>query len=77
MNNASVLSRNQLLEKRDHLLKDLRRRRTPGVISAGLGRRDGQNVLTVLVRPSFSGELPETFEGLGVVVTPLSNSSGF
>jgi hypothetical protein len=57
-----------LLAARDRLLRGLRRDRVAGVISAGLGRRDDRPAVILLVRPRFTGAVPDAVDGIPVVV---------
>jgi hypothetical protein len=61
-----------LVEKRDDLIKQLENQ--SGIISVGIAKKNGQHVLLVAVDPSFEGDLPENFEGIGVVVEDLGRA---
>ena len=61
-----------LMEKRDDLIKRLADQ--VGFVSVGIAKKDGRLVLLVAVDPSFSGQVPEKFEGVGVVVEDLGRA---
>jgi hypothetical protein len=61
-----------LTEKRDDLTKQLEDQ--SGFISVGIAKKDGQPVLLVAVDHSFDGQVPDNFEGVGVVVEDLGKA---
>jgi hypothetical protein len=61
--------------RRDRLVQHLREIGAAGVLSAGLGRRDGRPVLVVLVRKAPSRKVPKVFEGTPVIVTEVAPAS--
>jgi hypothetical protein len=61
-----------LVEKRDGLIKELQGK--PGFVSVGFTKRDGKIALLVAVNDSFYGDVPETFEGMEVVVRDLGEA---
>jgi hypothetical protein len=61
-----------LTQKRDDLIKQLADQ--SGFISVGIAKKNGQLVLLVAVDPTFHGQVPENFEGVGVVVEDLGQA---
>jgi hypothetical protein len=61
-----------LTEKRDKLINHLKNE--SGFVSAGIAKRDGKLVLLIAVDGSFQGSVPETFEGVSVVVENLGRA---
>jgi hypothetical protein len=74
-NDGRQLTDRQLLLKRDALISHLREHHVPGVVSAGLSRRDGHPVLNVLVKSLSTGPIPPSFQGMSVVVTQVNRAS--
>lgn len=63
-----------LIEKRDELIKKLHN--TPGFQSVGLAKRSGNIVLLVAVDDNFRRNIPQSFEGVKVVVEDLGQAHG-
>jgi hypothetical protein len=61
-----------LVKKRDELIKQLQHE--PGFVSVGIAKEQGDFVLLVAVDSSFHGQVPETFEGVAVVVQDLGQA---
>jgi hypothetical protein len=61
-----------LIEKRDGLIKQLEHQ--SGFVSVGIAKKEGNVVLLVAVDPSFHGDIPQNFEGVGVVVEDLGEA---
>ncbi len=61
-----------LVEKRDGLIKELKHR--PGFVSVGFTKSNDKIALLVAVDDSFYGDVPETFEGMEVVVRDLGEA---
>jgi hypothetical protein len=57
--------RNELMNQLDDV---------PGVVSVGFARRDGDTALLVAVDDSFHDDVPETFEGIRVIVENLGEA---
>jgi len=68
-------TRETLLLRRDKLLEHLHERKVPGILSAGLSRREGKPVLVVLVRKGLAPEIPGDFEGTKVIVNHVTSAS--
>ena len=61
-----------LVEKRDELIKELEGRQ--GFVSVGFAKRDDEIALLVAVDDTFYGDVPETFEGMDVIVRDLGEA---
>jgi len=57
-----------LIAKRDGLLRKLRQEGARGVRSAGITRSGGYEQLLLLVSPGCSAGMPKDFEGVRVIV---------
>ena len=64
-----------VLAKRARLLKYLRSKSVPGIISVAVTRKDNRVALLVLTEPNFTGSIPECFEGTPVAVTATGSAS--
>lgn len=61
-----------LVEKRDKLIDQLHD--TPGFVSVGFAKKDDDIVLLVAIEDSFRGDVPETFQGIRVIVQDLGEA---
>lgn len=64
-----------VLAKRGRLLKYLRSKNISGVVSVAMTKQDNLLALLVLTESSFTGTVPERFEGTPVVVASTKPAS--
>lgn len=60
-----------LLRKRDAFSTHLREQGVGGVVSVGLGQRDGEPVFVVLTRSASGKGIPNSFAGMAVVANTM------